>query len=74
MLFIHSSQIRYQRVPEKLFLSFIILLFLIPVSVYAQGSGRASNGTGGNHVIQGYVFFPSGRRADGQYDAFVGDL
>jgi len=65
MLFIHSSQIRYRRAPEKLFLSFVILLFLVPVSVYPQGSGRASNGTGGNHVIQGYVFFPSGRRAEG---------
>jgi len=43
----------------------IILLLLIPDSVSAQGSGRASTGTGGNHVIQGYVFFPSGRRAEG---------
>jgi tetratricopeptide (TPR) repeat protein len=31
----------------------------------AQGSGRSSTGTGGNHVIQGYVFFPSGRKAEG---------
>ncbi|HYU98804.1 MAG TPA: tetratricopeptide repeat protein [Pyrinomonadaceae bacterium] len=65
MLFIHSSQIRYGRASEKLFLSFIILLFLMPGSVYPQGNGRASTGTGGNHVIQGYVFFPSGRRAEG---------
>ena len=64
MLFFNSSQIRSQRVREKFFLSFIIL-FLMPVSVYPQGSGRASSGTGGNHVIQGYVFFPSGRRAEG---------
>jgi len=31
----------------------------------AQGSGRSSTGTGGNHVILGYVFFPSGRKAEG---------
>jgi Flp pilus assembly protein TadD len=30
-----------------------------------QGSGRSSVGTGGTHIIQGYVFFPSGRRAEG---------
>ena len=65
MLFIHSSQILIPTSAREAFLSFIILLFLIPVSVYPQGSGRASNGTGGNHVIQGYVFFPSGRRAEG---------
>jgi tetratricopeptide (TPR) repeat protein len=32
--------------------------------VNAQGSGRSSTGTGGIHVIQGYIFFPSGRRAE----------
>lgn len=65
MLFADSPSIRYRRAQGKIFLSFVILLFLIPVSVFPQGSGRASNGTGGNHVIQGYVFFPSGRRAEG---------
>src|SRR6185369_5746161 len=45
---------------------FIILgLLLLPVVVHAQGSGKQVTGTGGNHVIQGYVFFPSGRRAEG---------
>ena len=43
----------------------IICVLLLPVAVLAQGSGRASTGTGGVHVIQGYVFFPSGRRAEG---------
>lgn len=43
----------------------IIGVLLLPFSVYAQGSGRASTGTGGIHIIQGYVFFPSGRRAEG---------
>ena len=45
---------------------FIILgLLLLPVVVNAQGSGKQVTGTGGNHIIQGYVFFPSGRRAEG---------
>jgi tetratricopeptide (TPR) repeat protein len=40
-------------------------LLLLPVVVNAQGSGRQTVGTGGNHLIQGYIFFPSGRRAEG---------
>ena len=40
-------------------------MLLLPLSVSAQGSGRSSTGTDGNHIIQGYVFFPSGRKADG---------
>jgi tetratricopeptide (TPR) repeat protein len=43
----------------------IIGVLLLPVAVLAQGNGRASTGTGGIHSIQGYVFFPSGRRAEG---------
>jgi len=39
-------------------------MLLLPAAIYAQ-SGRASTGTGGIHIIQGYVFFPSGRRAEG---------
>lgn len=46
------------------FLSILLLLFL-PVAVLAQGSGRDSTGTGGSHIIQGKIFFPSGRRAEG---------
>lgn len=46
------------------FLPILLLLFL-PVAVLAQGSGRDSTGTGGNHIIQGKIFFPSGRRAEG---------
>ena len=47
-------------------LLFILLgILLLPLSVSAQGSGRSSTGTGGIHLIQGYVFFPSGRRAEG---------
>src|SRR5438552_17570801 len=43
----------------------ILLLLFLPVVVLGQGSGRDSTGTGGNHVIQGKIFFPSGRRAEG---------
>lgn len=47
-------------------LVFIILgLLLVPSGICGQGSGKSSTGTGGIHVIQGYVFFPSGRRAEG---------
>src|SRR5690349_23153882 len=47
-------------------LLFITLgMFLLSSSANAQGSGRSSTGTGGNHIIQGYVFFPSGRKAEG---------
>jgi tetratricopeptide (TPR) repeat protein len=49
---------------EPRLLSILLLLFL-PVAVLAQGSGRDSTGTGGNHIIQGKIFFPSGRRAEG---------
>jgi tetratricopeptide (TPR) repeat protein len=52
------------RSTERLLLIALSILILTPV-VNAQGSGRSSTGTGGSHVIQGYVFFPSGRRAEG---------
>src|SRR4051812_43030326 len=47
--------------------NFLILLTVLclPAVLLAQGSGRDSTGTGGNHVIQGKIFFPSGRRAEG---------
>src|SRR5215213_4218442 len=47
------------------FLFIILGMLLLPPGVNAQGSGRSSTGTGGVHTIQGYVFFPSGRRAEG---------
>jgi tetratricopeptide (TPR) repeat protein len=49
-------------------LSLAILLIFLPLDVRAQGNGRASSGTGGIHLIQGYVFFPSGRRAEGSIE------
>ena len=48
----------------RFLLVFLGMLLLSP-SAMAQGSGRSSTGTGGNHIIQGYVFFPSGRKAEG---------
>ena len=52
------------RSTDRLF-SIILGLLLLPAVVNAQGSGKQVTGTGGIHVIQGYVFFPSGRRAEG---------
>lgn len=43
----------------------LLLIALIALPIFGQGNGRASTGTGGNHMIQGKIFFPSGRRADG---------
>jgi Flp pilus assembly protein TadD len=43
----------------------ILGMLLLAASANAQGSGKSSTGTGGSHVIQGYVFFPSGRKVDG---------
>ena len=43
----------------------ILGMLLLPLVVNAQGGGRSSTGTGGIHTIQGYVFFPSGGRAEG---------
>lgn len=52
------------RSPVRALLILLGMLLLSP-SAHAQGSGKSSTGTGGSHVIQGYVFFPSGRRAEG---------
>ncbi len=52
-------------VSTRCFLFIVLGLLLLPVTVNAQGSGRSTQGNGGNHIIHGYVFFPSGRRAEG---------
>src|SRR6266404_2653722 len=41
------------------------LILVCPFAVFGQGSGRSTTGTNGSHTISGYVFFPSGRRAEG---------
>lgn len=43
----------------------LILIASIAIPTCAQGNGRAATGTGGSHMIQGKIFFPSGRRAEG---------
>jgi tetratricopeptide (TPR) repeat protein len=45
--------------------SLILAVLILPVTGMSQGSGRETTGTGGNHVITGKIFFPSGRRAEG---------
>ena len=61
------SALRCNRVPFNTYLCIlaIILVLLSPLAVFGQGSGRNATGTNGSHVIRGYVFFPSGRRAEG---------
>lgn len=41
------------------------LILVWSCAALGQGSGRSTVGTNGTHVIAGYVFFPSGRRAEG---------
>jgi tetratricopeptide (TPR) repeat protein len=48
-----------------LYFSAVLLIASVATEILAQGSGTASTGTGGNHTIQGKIFFPSGRRAEG---------
>ena len=43
----------------------LLIVLCVPAMALAQGSGRESTGNGGNHIIQGKIFFPSGRRAEG---------
>lgn len=57
------TSLRFVSVDRFLFI--ILGVLLLPLGVNAQGSGKSSQGTGGVHIIQGYVFFPSGRRAEG---------
>jgi len=64
MPFLPAQRLYRQVNTEARFLWILLLLFL-PVAVLAQGSGRDTTGTGGNHIIQGKIFFPSGRRAEG---------
>ena len=52
------------RICSTRFLFLLLGMLLLSPSANAQGSGKSSTGTGGSHVIQGYVFFPSGRSAD----------
>jgi Tfp pilus assembly protein PilF len=44
-------------------ISISVLLSIPLLTTYAQG-GRETTGTGGQHKIQGRIYFPSGRRSD----------
>lgn len=48
-------------------LHFLVLALILvwPCAILGQGSGKSTVGTNGTHTITGYVFFPSGRRAEG---------
>lgn len=46
------------------YLPALITIFLTAVAALPQG-GSSSTGTGGKHMIQGKIFFPSGHRAEG---------
>src|ERR1041385_9111972 len=55
-----------QRIPRQLQITLVfIALWMLPATALGQSSGRDSTGTGGNHIINGKIFFPSGRRAGG---------
>lgn len=51
--------------PRYLHLIAFVLILVWSCAGLGQGSGRSTVGTNGSHVIAGYVFFPSGRRAEG---------
>jgi tetratricopeptide (TPR) repeat protein len=54
---------------HKPYINFCLIAFVLilvwPIATLGQGSGRSTQGTNGTHSITGYVFFPSGRRAEG---------
>jgi len=43
----------------------LLIAILILASAGLGQSGRDTTGTGGNHIIQGKIYFPSGKRAEG---------
>jgi cytochrome c-type biogenesis protein CcmH/NrfG len=43
----------------------ILLASAVPTLLPAQGSGSSPIGTGGSHRVQGHIYLPSGRAADG---------
>ncbi len=61
-----SRNFRTSDLVTRAWLFTFVFILACPVIALSQGSGRSSVGTGGNHVVQGYIFFPSGRRAEGQ--------
>jgi Flp pilus assembly protein TadD len=64
MRFLPTQRFSFRRLSVRLWL-LILCSLLLPASALSQGSGRDTTGTGGNHIISGKIFFPSGRRAEG---------
>ena len=42
---------------QNALLIIVLLVLAFPLGVAAQGNGRSNVGTGGRHILQGYVFF-----------------
>jgi tetratricopeptide (TPR) repeat protein len=42
----------------------VVWTIVSAIALWGQGSGISPTGTGGSNVIQGHVYFPSGRRAE----------
>src|SRR3989440_1749763 len=64
MSFFLAPQSKHNPTINFCLLAFVVIL-VWPVATLGQGSGRSTQGTNGTHSITGYVFFPSGRRAEG---------
>lgn len=65
MSFFPARHFKHDSAYLYLHLLTFVLILVWPCATLGQGSGRSTQGTSGNHVIAGYVFFPSGRRAEG---------
>jgi len=65
MPYLPARKSEYQLVRNHPRLLLLLLIVVCPGVLFGQGSGRSTTGTNGIHVITGYVFFPSGRRAEG---------
>lgn len=65
MSFFLAPQFKHNPAYINLCLIAFVLILVWPVATLGQGSGRSTQGTNGTHSITGYVFFPSGRRAEG---------
>jgi Flp pilus assembly protein TadD len=69
-MFLSSGRaaVRHPRMYGKsrftLFALILVQFFLLSPTVLRAQIGTDSTGTGGSHVIQGRLYFPSGRRAD----------
>jgi Flp pilus assembly protein TadD len=65
MPFLPARRFGSEPANNHLHLLAFVLILVWSCAALGQGSGRSTMGTNGSHVIAGYVFFPSGRRAEG---------